>query len=359
MTEQLVTTSSQLITGGLTAIIVLVLALPFLIHKVEKQLEAFLFVMGLLAVTIAGKWSGHLVVEAILDPIRPSHPIVEAVLGAGLLFRVFRDAIRHHVMGLERLVGQRLFLFLVVVVLGLLSSVITAIIASLVLAEIISGLRLDKKIETRLVIVTCFAIGLGAVLTPVGEPLATIAVTKLAGEPYHAGFWFLFQRLALLVIPGVLVLGMVAMFLRGKEVAYAESISESRLEQISDVFVRAGKVYLFVVALVLLGTGFQPLIDAYVIHLPTVALYWINMVSAVLDNATLTAAELSPKMTITQIRSILMGLLIAGGMLIPGNIPNIICAGKLNIKSRDWALFGVPLGLLLMLGFFAALFLMA
>jgi predicted cation transporter len=109
---------------------------------------------------------------------------------------------------------------------------------------------------------------------------------------------------------------------------------------------------------VLLGTGFQPLIDAYVIRLPTFALYWINMISAVLDNATLTAAELSPKMTVAQIQSILMGLLIAGGMLIPGNIPNIICAGKLGIKSREWALFGVPLGLALMVGFFVVLLLM-
>jgi len=344
--------NEYLMTGGLGTIIVLVLILPFLIHKVEKQLEIFLFIMGIAAVTIAGRWEAQLVVDALLDPIRLKHPIVEAVLGAGLLFRLFRDTIRQHVMGLERAVGQRFFLFLVVVVLGLLSSVITAIIAALVLAEIITGLRLDKKIETRLVIVTCFSIGLGATLTPVGEPLATIAITKLAGEPYHAGFWFLFQKLAVLIIPGVVVLGIVAMFFRGREVTSAESISESKLEQLSDVFLRAGKVYVFVVALVLLGTGFQPLIDAYVIHLPTAALYWINMISAILDNATLTAAELSPKMTITQIQSVLMGLLIAGGMLIPGNIPNIICAGKLGIKSREWALLGVPLGLVLMVAYF-------
>lgn len=349
--------NEHLVTGGLATIIVLVLALPFLSHKIEKQLEAFLFVMGVLAVTISSQWSGHLVLDALLDPIRLKHPIVEAVLGAGLLFRIFRDTIRRHVMGLERAVGQRFFLFLVVVVLGLFSSVITAIIASLVLAEVITGLRLDKKIETRLVIVTCFSIGLGAALTPVGEPLATIAITKLAGEPYHAGFWFLFQKLAVLIIPGVFALGIVATFLRGKEVASTESISESGLEQLSDVFIRAAKVYLFVVALVLLGTGFQPLIDAYVIHLPTAALYWINMISAILDNATLTAAELSPKMSIKQIQSVLMGLLIAGGMLIPGNIPNIICAGKLGIKSREWALFGVPLGLALMTAFFGVLLL--
>lgn len=349
--------SEHLVTGGLATIIVLVLTLPFLVHRVEKQLEAFLFIMGVLAVTISGLWSWHLVTDALLDPVRLKHPIVEAVLVAGLLFRVLRDKIRNSVIGVEQRVGRRFFLFLVVVVLGLSSSVITAIIASLVLAEVITALSLDKKTEIRLAIVTCFSIGLGAVLTPVGEPLATIAIAKLGGEPYHAGFWFLFQKLAVLIIPGVLALGVVAMFFRAKEVAAAESVSENAPETLMDVFIRTGKVYLFVMALVLLGTGFQPLIDAYIIRLPTAALYWINMISAILDNATLTAAELSPKMSLKQIQSVLMGLLIAGGMLIPGNIPNIICASKLNIKSREWAILGVPLGLVMMAGFFIVLLL--
>ncbi len=343
---------------GLVVIVALVFVLPFLVHKVEKQLEAFLFVMGCLAVTISGLWHWELVHDALLDPIRLKHPIVEAVLIAGLLFRAFRDRIRRSVMGVEHAVGQRFFLFLVVVVLGLASSVITAIIAALVLAEIVTGLKLDKKTETRLVIVTCFSIGLGAVLTPVGEPLATIAIAKLTGEPYHAGFWFLFQKLAILVIPGVVALGIVAMFLRGKEVSAAQSASEDKPESLVDVLIRAGKVYVFVMALVLLGAGFQPLINNYVVRLPTPALYWINMVSAVLDNATLTAAELSPKMQLPQIQSVLMGLLISGGMLIPGNIPNIISASKLGIKSREWATFGVPLGLVMMVVYFAILMLL-
>ena len=44
-----------------------------------------------------------------------------------------------------------------------------------------------------------------------------------------------------------------------------------------------------------------------------------------------------------------MGLLIAGGMLIPGNIPNIIAAGKIDISSSEWAKTGIPLGMALML----------
>jgi predicted cation transporter len=53
-----------------------------------------------------------------------------------------------------------------------------------------------------------------------------------------------------------------------------------------------------------------------------------------------------------------MGLLISGGMLIPGNIPNIIAAGKLKIRSRTWARYGVPLGLVLLVVYFAILFLL-
>jgi predicted cation transporter len=76
-----------------------------------------------------------------------------------------------------------------------------------------------------------------------------------------------------------------------------------------------------------------------------------------LDNATLTAAEISPLMPEETIKDALAGLLIAGGMLIPGNIPNIICANKLSIKSREWAVFGVPLGMVIMVGFFIFLLL--
>ena len=82
------------------------------------------------------------------------------------------------------------------------------------------------------------------------------------------------------------------------------------------------------------------------------SLYWLNIVSAVLDNATLAAAEISVQMDVSTIKAILMGLMISGGMLIPGNIPNIICANKLQISSKEWAYTGLPIGVLLMVGYF-------
>lgn len=61
----------------------------------------------------------------------------------------------------------------------------------------------------------------------------------------------------------------------------------------------------------------------------------MNMVSLILDNAALAFAEIGPSLHILQIKAALLGLLISGGMLIPGNIPNIISAGKLKIRSSE------------------------
>jgi len=51
----------------------------------------------------------------------------------------------------------------------------------------------------------------------------------------------------------------------------------------------------------------------------------------------------------------MLALLISGGMLIPGNIPNIIAANRLGISSREWARVGLLIGLPLMLACFLVL----
>jgi predicted cation transporter len=112
---------------------------------------------------------------------------------------------------------------------------------------------------------------------------------------------------------------------------------------------RGLKAYLFVAGLVLLGQGFAPAAERWLLTLPTGLLYWANLSSAILDNATLAAAEVGPRVPPEKLRALLMGLMISGGMLIPGNVPNIVCASKLKLRAKDWARFGVPLGLALML----------
>jgi predicted cation transporter len=74
-----------------------------------------------------------------------------------------------------------------------------------------------------------------------------------------------------------------------------------------------------------------------------------------LDNATLTAIEINAQMALPKIIAMVMGLLIAGGMLIPGNIPNIVVAGRLKISMKEWARLGVPIGIAIMTIFFVIL----
>ena len=336
---------------GLFAILLLVLSLPFLVKPVEENLEIFLFIMGILAVTLTSQWSWGLVGEGLLEPIK----ISAAVLVAGFLFTLARSHVKKAVDAMTFRLGLRLFAFLVIVALGLLSSAITAIIAALVLVEIVASLSLDRRAEVRLVVIACFAIGMGAALTPIGEPLTTIAIGKLKGEPYHAGFWFLFERLWLYVIPAILAFGVLGAIMVSKGEKKDEGLSEDRAEDWKGVLIRTIKTYAFVMALVFLGTGFKPLIDQYVSHIPSGGIYWINTLSAILDNATLAAAEVGPTMSLQQIVSAILGLIIAGGMLIPGNIPNIISAGKLKIRSGEWAALGAPVGFATMAIFFAIL----
>jgi predicted cation transporter len=177
----------------------------------------------------------------------------------------------------------------------------------------------------------------------------------------------LFDLLGKYVIPAVLVFGILGFVYvshssRGSQptssVVASPAVDEFIMEQDTwkSIIIRALKVYLFVMALVFLGEGFQPLIDKYILGLSPQLLYWVNMISAVLDNATLTAAEISQQMTDTQVTAIIMGLLISGGMLIPGNIPNIVSASKLKISSKEWAIGGVPVGLITMLIYFVIIF---
>jgi predicted cation transporter len=237
-----------------------------------------------------------------------------------------------------------------IVTLGILSSIISAIIAALILVEFITVLRLHRRAEVHLTVIACFAIGLGAALTPLGEPLSTIAVAKLSGEPHHAKFFYLVDLLGIYTIAVILVWAVLAIFLvhPAPDDTQPTLSAEEGEEKISEVFVRSFKVYVFVMALIFLGGGFRPLIDQYFTKIPSLALFWANIVSAILDNATLAAAEIGPSLTESQIKSALLGLLISGGMLIPGNIPNIIAAHALKIKSSEWARFGVPFGFVFM-----------
>ena len=350
---------------GLLVILALIFILPFVFPKIEHNLEYFLLSMGILAVLVSGTFSAELFAHILKNYFL--YLITGAVLVAGLIFRLSVKGIHKFVSGAINRIPLTLFLFLLIVVLGFISSFITAIIAALILVEIVHALPFVHRQKVQLTVIACFSIGLGAALTPIGEPLSTIVVTKL-----NADFLYLFNNIGIYVVPAILALGVIGALvigLRANAVHQVKNIEENNLlaiedeniiemENLQSVFVRTVKIFLFIIALELLGAGFKPLINQYIIQIDSRILYWINISSAVLDNATIAAAEISPSMDSMQIRAILMGLLLSGGMLIPGNIPNIISAGKLNIKSREWAIYAIPLGAVLLLIYYLIIFIL-
>ena len=360
------------ILAGFLVIFLAVLLGPFKIHVIEENLEPFLLVCGIAAMTLSGfvkipgeetGWRMEIIEESLTSPLHVGDifgipiGIFQIVLVVGLIIYKWHDPIHKAIRKLTDILSVKVLGFLLIVVLGLSSSVMSAILAAIILVEVVNAMPLSRKSKIDLTIIACFSIGLGAALTPLGEPLSTIAISKLAGEPYHADFMFLFNMLGKYIIPGIFAFGLLGVFFLGKaDPKDAGMKAADYNETVKDVIMRAVKVYVFIAALVLLGEGFKPLILEYFIQIPSGILYWVNMVSAILDNATLCAAEIGPALSEIQIRSILMGLLIAGGMLIPGNIPNIISAGKLGITSKEWARLGVPLGLVAMAIYFVVIF---
>lgn len=365
------------ISIGLFIIFLIVLIGPFKIKIIEQNLEAFLFVCGAIALTISGfvvglefkgepihtGWSLEIVKEGLTAPLKIADiygipiGIVQIVLVVGLIIYKWHEPIHSAIRRMAEKLSFKVMTFILIAVLGLISSVISAIIASIILVEMANALPLSRKSKVDLVVIACFSIGLGAALTPLGEPLSTIAVSKLSGPPYHAGFDYLFNLLGIYIIPGIIAYGIIGMFFIGKANLNDPGLkAEEYKETLKDVIMRGVKVYVFIMALVFLGDGFKPIIITYFTQIPSEVLYWVNMTSAILDNATLTAAEIGPALSEAQIKAALMGLLIAGGMLIPGNIPNIISAGKLGITSKEWARLGVPLGLATMAVYFVILF---
>jgi predicted cation transporter len=366
---------------GLIIIALLVLILPFLVKWCEHNLEFFFLIMGILAVSVStlfghNLWNGELIIEALKAPVMIGAlpvGIFQVVLIFGLLIHFINKPFYLAVNSMVKKISVRFFVLMLIVILGIISSVISVIVSSVILSEIVAALPIARNDRIKVVVAACFAVGMGAVLTPLGEPMSTILIQRLSGPPYYAGFSWAISHFAVYVVPACFALGIFGALWIGRTedrkivtetcgsgpaadppVADAQAAT-GYSETLRLVMMRAVKVFGFVAALVLLGTGLQPLIEWFLIKVPALTLYWINMISAVLDNATLTAIEINAQMVLPKIIAVVMGLLISGGMLIPGNIPNIVAAGRLKISMKEWARLGVPIGIVMLIILFVIL----
>ncbi|HEX4209460.1 MAG TPA: DUF1646 family protein [Candidatus Binataceae bacterium] len=333
-------------SSAAVAILLVLLIGPLVLAPIEHNFEPFCFLIGLVAVTFSRSWSLSLLAHAGSEPLL----ITTAVIVAGLIFARIRVPLDTAFTRLRANVPRAILTGVAIAAIALLSSVVTAIVAALLLTEAVRLLRFDSSKRVTVTVLGCFAIGMGAALTPIGEPLATLVVNGL-----HLGFGDLFGLLVPFVLPGVAAFGLCAGWIaRGSYEETTSTIVGAAPETPLTAVIQGLKVYIFVAGLVLVSHAYEPLANRYVPMLSTAALYWINILSAALDNATLVAVEMH-HMPLERAREILLSLLIAGGMLIPGNIPNIVSAGTLRIGSLAWARRGVPIGLAA-LGIYFALF---
>src|SRR5271168_3416993 len=237
---------------GLGAILLVVLFGPVMFEPIGQNIEVFFLIVGAFASAISGQWGRELLRSAVTEPIA----LTVAVLAFGVVVRLVRPWLDNGVKRLVKIVEPRWIYFGLIIVLGLLSSVITAVIAALVLVEAIALLKLDRDSEIAAVVLACFAIGLGAALTPVGEPLGTIAIAALKTD-----FWYLARLLGPLVLSGIVIVGVLSLFLPAR---YGHSLNaDAHIDSWTEVVTRAGKVYLFVAGLVGLSWGLRPTIDQY------------------------------------------------------------------------------------------------
>jgi len=329
--------------------ILAVLLGPILIEPIENNLELFFLVAGVLTSILTGQFNSRLVRTALSEPIA----LTTAILIFGIIFRLLQGRLDRLFSKAIRMFGHRWLCFGLTIILGLLAGFITAVVAALVFAEAISLLRLDRAAQIAATVFGCFAIGLGAAVTPLGMPASTLVLSAL-----HADFWYLARLLGPFVIVGIVLVAIPTLFLPFGEGEPAPPLDEDS-DSWAPVPIRAAKVYIFIAGLVGLSAGLRPVVDVYLRHLPGTLLFWFNTISAVVDNATLAAVEIGPTLSVNQQRFALLGLLISGGMLIPGNIPNIVAASRLGINSREWAERGLRTGLLLLILCFVALGLLA
>ena len=329
----------------------LLLVGPVVSRAIEEEIEIFFLAIGLLAMTLAGAWRWEVAVRAAQVPLG----ITLTVIVADIAFGRVRGLMDRALEWIQARVARPWLCAGAVLVIALLSAMLTAIVAALMLAELVELMRLGPRARARVTVAGCFAIGLGSSLTPLGGPLSTLAASGLG-----MGFGGLFAMLAPYVLPGMLACAIVAGFFATSDDGAGASAAAAALtlvlirESVVRALIRGLKIYVFIAGLVLVGDAFAPLAARYVPMLGHSALYWANTISAAMDNATLVALEVHA-MDPARAREAIIALLAAGGMLILGNIPNIVAASALRIGAGEWAKVGIPMGLALLGIYFALL----
>lgn len=337
----------------LAFIVVNLLVWPLLSKWVENHLEVFLLLVGVAAVTVIGGWNKEFIYQTFNAPVN----VAFIVLVVSVIFNYYSRYIFRILFVLFRYLEPQHSFAILVFLLGMTSSIFSVTVAALVLAEVLQVVNLEREQTIRVTVCACYAIGLGAVLLPLAEPLGLVIYNELSAGPLKADFFFMLRHFFWWIAPGVGILAFVAGYtVRNANTQTQLHIREDK-EDYKSMLRRTWHIYLFVAALHLISTGLRPFAQSTIAHLSGKILFWANSASVIIDNATLAAIEVTPSVAPHDLVYMVLGLVAFGSMLVQGNLPNIVAAEKLGIKSREWARVAVPLGVVLTVSYFAALWL--
>ena len=349
--ETIVASTPWWINALLGIVVANLLVWPLASRWVESHLEIFLLMVGAAAVTISGGWSVDFIYETLQYPVN----VAFIVLVVSVIFNNYSRYIFRVLFAFFRKLEPQYSFALLVFLLGITSSLVSVTVAALVLAEVLKVVNLERLSTVRITVFACYAIGLGAVLTPLAEPLGLIINNALTGAPHFADFFFLMRHFFVWIAPAILLLSVAA----GYSARHAGTTMQMHIREDKETYGsmlrRTWHIYMFVAALNLISAGLRPLAQSTITHLGGKVLFLANAVSVIIDNATLAAIEIVPTISMNDLIYMVIGLAAFGSMLVQGNLPNIVAAEKLGIKSREWASVAVPTGLVLMGAYFIIL----
>lgn len=349
--ETIVASTPWWINALLGIVVANLLVWPLASRWVESHLENFLLMVGAAAVTISGGWSVDFIYETLQYPVN----VAFIVLVVSVIFNNYSRYIFRVLFAFFRKLEPQYSFALLVFLLGITSSLVSVTVAALVLAEVLKVVNLERLSTVRITVFACYAIGLGAVLTPLAEPLGLIINNALTGAPHFADFFFLMRHFFVWIAPAILLMSAAA----GYSARHAGTTMQMHIREDKETYGsmlrRTWHIYMFVAALNLISAGLRPLAQSTITHLGGKVLFLANAVSVIIDNATLAAIEIVPTISMNDLIYMVIGLAAFGSMLVQGNLPNIVAAEKLGIKSREWASVAVPTGLVLMGAYFIIL----
>src|SRR5574337_77669 len=148
------------VTIGLFIIFLVVLIGPFKIKIIEQNLEVFLFICGVLALTISGfvtipgvetGWRLGIIEEALIAPLYIANDlhipigIVQVVLIVGFIIYKWHEPIHRAIRRMTEALSLKIMAFILIAVLGLFSSIISAILAAIILVEMANAMPISRK----------------------------------------------------------------------------------------------------------------------------------------------------------------------------------------------------------------------